>query len=183
MTKGCLATAARTATCFDYLGRLTSSKGGSRQADAEPLFDCQKLQSNSRYMMLLTAAAKFIQSSHQKGILAMSRESMRIETTTSMRHSTAMSRTNHDMSVAGSMPHSVFVTFVAAASRDLWVSTMKTTTRSKMWWDSHRTSTIVQLLCIQTVAWLLMTSLAHMHARSVDAHDVELAIAVDRHDA
>lgn len=59
-------------------------------------------------------ATKFIQSSHQKGMPAMTRARMRMATTMTVRQSRTMAGTIHESSNAGFTPHRLLVTFVAA---------------------------------------------------------------------
>lgn len=65
---------------------------------------------------MLTIAAKFIQSSHQKGMSTMARARKRMATTTTMKQSKTMAGKIHDSSTAGLTPHKLLVTFVAAVT-------------------------------------------------------------------
>lgn len=65
---------------------------------------------------MLTMAAKFIQSSHQKGIPAMARARKRMDTIMTIRQRRTIVGAIHDLSYEGSLPHSLLVTFKVAAS-------------------------------------------------------------------
>lgn len=64
--------------------------------------------------IVLTMAAKFIQSSHQNGMPAMTRARNRMDTTITIRQRRTTVGTIHDLSYAGSLPHRVLVAFKAA---------------------------------------------------------------------
>lgn len=74
---------------------------------------------------MLTMAAKFIQSSHQKGMPAMARARKRMKTTMTIRQRRTMVGKIHESSYAGSLPHRLLVTFkVAVTTRERRVSMM-----------------------------------------------------------